>query len=273
MEQIGIRTIMNMANSYLKEKCNVVAFDDTQKAQKVISELVDICNVDQFEGFMKEKGISLEIMRKLEEELPEAVKCIQFVVEYSNNMFGAIDDSISDVKSQMHSDKLQKAMDDKKRFVKRFRGGEIDEIKQLRWSVEEHRSDLVSDIREKVRECHKEIKMIGGFLTAKKIRQALEQLKESLPAYVDLTILLSKMEVYLGKIEDAKDTLEEAEKVIEGYFPFRDSDIGEQKNRMYKLTDEAYWIEKPKEYFFMMQEQKEQLKQLRSTELITMKGR
>lgn len=126
--------------------------------------------------------------------------------------------------------------------------GDIEGIRRLRDSVERDITDLVSDMDVRVKKCNEVPengkKMLFGWLKVKEIKRTLSELEETLPVYVNTIVLLYGMELYLGETKNAKLTLSTAFKYIQRLFPYERP----KDNRMYTLTDQEKWIQKPKEY-------------------------
>lgn len=278
-KQIMMGMLTNLINKYTEEKFNIVALKNTQIEEAAVDAIVESHNKDDFERLMENAGIPFEIVEKIESEIPGLRESLEYIAQYVESSFESVRILVSDIEYQMHSDKLEIARDFQVRCEKRLRENDIQGIKRLRDEIERSENELRSDLYTRVRKCN-EIKrgewrnnlklLMRGGSEVKRIKSALDEMKQTLPIYFNTIWLLSNIELYLGEIENAKTTYEQATRKIQELFPFEE----EQKNRMYTWTDESYWIEEPKKFCEEIRKRKEAVKRIESTELLLeMKGR
>lgn len=198
---------------------------------------------------LQEEGLSPEEAEMLRNVMnsEELKKGIENLIRYFEDSFDILHDSVMAVDYQIHSDKLVEAIDHKERFEKRL--GEQDnvgDILLLRNDIEKSLSALKSDIKVRVEVCESipvKGKKIFGFREVKEIRKKLDELKEALLVYKETTLLLVRVETYLGKFESAYKSINTVRRYIYETFHL-DHPL---ENRMYTLTEDPFWIDKPKE--------------------------
>ncbi len=179
-----------------------------------------------------------------EEALNLLQRSSSLLVDCLNQIIEDLGDEIASVGNQLHSDKIFIAQDFEKRLKKKVDSGDEQEVRFLRAEVERSISLLLSDMWTRVKKCESIPKKGKPLLFAqtriKAVEVALAELKETLPLYMDSIVLLSRIELYFGEFDQAKDTVREAQEKLKELFP--------AQNRMFTLTDEVYWVEKPNEY-------------------------
>lgn len=247
--------LRNIVNSYTQDKYGITILKKTQEESNILSVMSEEENEDGniIAEYLDLNGIPVEIIERIEKELPELKKAIEAIVEYFENSFDSIHEAVLDIDSQLHSDKMRQAEDDRIIFAKRLRTIQNDGNDRIKCHCDKVSQDIAglkSDLMEKVKQCNRvpkgrfQKKLIGGRRDVEKIRNSLTMLKESLPAYIDTVLLLAEMELYLGEVTNAKDTLAGANGFLKTYFPFEKP----EENRMFTLTDDIFWIKGSEKY-------------------------
>lgn len=214
---------------------------------------IDILKIDQdgeIEILYKPNSHGeLEQQKAVDDEKNEqVVEAMEQLIQFFTDSFESIHDMIYNIDYQLHSDKIEQAKGLQESFEKRIVKNDIDGVKILRYSVEETTRALFSDMKTRVSKCNSvpvtKKKMLFGYLKVKEIREALCEIKETLPIYMNTMRLLSGIELYLGESDNAQRTWEKAIDEIKKLFSYEEP----QNNRMYTLTDESFWVEEPKKY-------------------------
>lgn len=235
-------TFSNIAGEYIENisedqgDCLLDMFEELMKND-------DDCN-EKLEKILKKMGISEDLIPSL----TVLNKSLKYFVKFFEESFESLHDSICSISFQMHTDKIERAKQARKQFERALNAMNPSErVKILLNSDFDGKvvSDLFSDLKGKVYEI-KEISQKGKktWFGWKKVYKDLAELKETLPVYVDIIFLTSVMYLYLGEISNAQNVLRDAQEKINSLFPYNRRD----ENRLYTLTDEAYWIEVPQKY-------------------------
>lgn len=242
---MDIGTILyNVVNSYTESEYNI-SLDDKKKELEGVFENFNVEN-KEFINLFSELGITQEIIEEVNQAVPGIQKLVGLLIQYHEETSESLQNSVFDISRQLHSDKISMYKSLPERYKKRHSTNDTEDIKRLNIETENLISALQSEINRRIEICESipktGKKMIFGWLEVRRVEQAMAELKETLSVYVSAVKMLSGEEIYLGKLESAQETLFEAEKYMTDIFSVNCP----EKNRMYTLTDDEFWISEPK---------------------------
>lgn len=252
--------IMRIVNNYMDKKYGLLVFQNEDEVNDIIEENDFGDNIMEW---LSNKGFSKEQCEECNSLLNQAKEGIVYTVQFFEEAFESLHDSIENITSQLHIDKIIQAKDLEKRFAKAMRLNQKNKdiyVARVLGDIENSCSSLVSDMTVRIDNCKKfyeEKQLFFGWLKVKKIRNCLKELKETLLTYFETVMLRFKVELYREGIENIQEILKETAEEIKRLFPYEESD-----NIMYKLTDEDFWIQTPKEYCTKLNEMYQQINNL-----------
>ena len=266
-KQLAKNVLFSTVSDVLENKYNITLPHNKQNVDMldgIVNNDIEI-SLDKF----NEMGISQDIIEEVESMIPGMKQLVDLQIQFFDENFNALNDSIYNVARQMHLDKIMIAGDIKEQFEKRIDECDISDMLSLRGKAEDCMSGLKSDIENRIRQCEavpkKRKPLFGGRI--KDVERALNELKEVLPVYVQTVSLLSQIELILWKKDSAKKSLQTAMQYLQTRFAIQNP----ENNRMHTLTDEDYWWEQPKEFCEEMAEAIKNIEKI-ETKLLTVKN-
>lgn len=229
-----------MLDNALKNKAFITISNSLLSEFDTGISLPDDANITDIQNLKDLHPELVPILEGIQSIINHTVDLISSMIEINNN-------AICQVDSQLHSDKIQEALDCRSRWEKKVRYSDAEGIRLLRNDVENYISRLISDMKERLfrikkfsEEFDNKRLRLFGWIRVRSIRNDLEELKQSFFSYKDLVLLLIEIEFYFGEIENLKQTLNFSIGFLETFFP--------KDNCMFDLTDDHFWNDEPGTY-------------------------
>lgn len=252
--------IVNNIKSYIQEKCNIEV--PSVKVNEIISDSADSENLTVIAGklwhMLRENGVPEEIAGILMDKFPELTQTCQTFIEFIDTEFSQLQESVTAIQGQMHTDKIKSV----EAIFTRIEKADIIDGKweEIQTALDNALKQLEGEIEHNIAICNKAPKELinaNGILSAlkiflnknvnpKQVTASLEMIGEALDCYEKATKELLEIEMYFLNRKDkdiVKITVNNAIKFISKNFFDEDN-----SNIMEWLTDNKMWTENPKAF-------------------------